>query len=259
MTSPEHTADVRLYAELNDFLPTDKQQRAFPYHFSGTPSIKDAIEAIGIPHTEVDLILINGESVGFDYHLQNEDRVSVYPVFETLDITPVVKLREAPLRHTAFILDVHLGKLARLLRMLGFDTLYRNDYEDPEIIRIAQAEHRIILTRDIGILKHKAVTHGYWVRATDPLAQAREVIQRFDLRDQARPFARCITCNGTLSKVDKAAVLSHIPAQTARYYDEFYTCKRCAKVYWAGSHYERMKEKVEALLGTGEERIENGE
>ncbi len=241
-------ATFRFYAELNDFLPSDRQGVSFSHPFNGKPAVKDTIEALGVPHTEVDLILVNGISVGFDYHLRNGDRVAVYPVFESLDITPLVKLRETPLRRTAFILDVHLGKLARLLRMLGFDTLYRNDYEDPEIIEIALRDHRIILTRDLGILKQRAVTHGYYIRSKKPLEQAREVIHRFDLADQVTPFARCMACNSPLVEVTKESVRARIPAKTARYYDRFYTCPTCDKVYWRGSHYERMKEKIARIL-----------
>jgi hypothetical protein len=137
-------ASFRFYAELNDFLPRAQRHTTFPYHFTGTPAVKDAIEAAGVPHPEVDLILVNGMSVAFDYPLRDGDRVAVYPVFESFDISPIVHLRPQPLRETKFILDVHLGKLAKHLRMLGFDTLYRNDYQDPDIIATALRERRII-------------------------------------------------------------------------------------------------------------------
>ena len=149
----DKAANFRFYEELNDFLPENKRKIEYSYAFYGTPAVKDAIEAEGVPHTEVDLILVNGKSVGFDYLLQHSDRVSVYPVFETLDISPVIRLREKPLRESKFILDVHLGKLTKLLRRLGFDSNYRNDYSDPEIVNISLKEKRIILTRDRGILK----------------------------------------------------------------------------------------------------------
>src|SRR5262249_52305094 len=130
-------ASFRLYAELNDFLPPAQRQIPFVYCFNGMPTIKEAIEAVGVPHTEVDLILVNGVSVAFDYRLRDGDSVAVYPVFESFDIAPLLRLRPQPLRETKFILDVHLGKLAKYLRLLGFDTLYRNDYQDPDIIAIA--------------------------------------------------------------------------------------------------------------------------
>jgi uncharacterized protein with PIN domain len=216
----------------------------------GQPSVKDAIEALGVPHPEVDLILVNGASVGFDHRLRHGDRIAVYPVFESLDISPLIRLRAKPLRATAFILDVHLGKLARLLRMLGFDTLYRRDYEDSEIVRISVQAHRIILTRDRGLLKRGAVTHGYWIRSTEPIVQAREVVRRFDLSAQVKPLSRCIPCNGIIEKVDKEAVIAQLPPGTAAWYDTFYRCPDCGQLYWPGSHYDRMQETIAHILGS---------
>jgi uncharacterized protein with PIN domain len=228
-------------------LPSDSRQRTLAYQFTGRPSIKDAIEARGVPHTEVDLILVDGASVGFDHHLRSGERVAVYPIFESLDISSLVRLRPEPLRRTAFILDGHLGKLARLLRMLGLDALYCQDSEDSEIVRLAAAEQRVILTRDRGLLKHAAVTHGYCVRSQEPLQQAREVLRRFDLHAQVKPFSRCVRCNGLLERVDKRAVLSRLPPRTILYYDDFYRCRRCDHVYWPGSHYQNMRATLAAL------------
>jgi uncharacterized protein with PIN domain len=255
----------RFYAELNDFLPGNRAnrnagKRSFSYEYRGHPSAKDAIEALGVPHTEVDLILANGESVDFDYHLREGDRIAVYPVFESLDISPLVRLRptsgsERPLRRTAFVLDVHLGKLARLLRMLGFDALYRNDYEDGEIVEVAQHERRIILTRDRGLLMRGAVTHGYWVRATAPIAQAHEVVRRFDLHDQVQPFTRCLRCNGLLEPVAAEAVRDQVPPRAAAWCEakgiyEYYRCADCGQVYWPGTHHERMRRTIARIVDT---------
>lgn len=190
----QNIAHFRFYSELNDFLPPQKRATQFDYSFSGTPSVKDAVEAIGVPHTEIDLIIVNGKSIDFEYQLKNGDDVAVYPVFESFDITPVIRLRQAPLRDPKFICDVHLGALARLLRLTGFNTLYRNDYADEQIVDIAVAEKRCILTRDRGILKRKAVTHGYCLRSTHPEEQAREVLARFDLYSSMKPFTLCIEC-----------------------------------------------------------------
>ena len=245
-------AQFRFYEELNDFLPPAKRKKEFSYHFDGNPSIKDAIEAIGVPHTEVDLILVGGRSVGFNYHLQDNDRVSVYPVFESLDISPIIRLRDAPLRRTAFILDIQLGKLTRHLRMLGFDALYRNDYEDAEIIRIALEERRIILTRDIGILKNKTVTHGYWVRSKRSEEQLKEVVRRFDLRDQIKPFSRCLICNCKVAMIDKRDIIDRLPPKTRANFDEFYHCSICDKVYWKGSHYQKMEKKIQTISSGSE-------
>jgi uncharacterized protein with PIN domain len=233
---------------LNDFLAPALRKRTFDYRFNGTPSVKDAIEAIGVPHTEVDLILIDGESVDFARRLTGGERVAVYPVFERLDITTATRLRTRPLRQTRFVLDVHLGKLARYLRLFGFDTSYRNDYDDAAIIGISLAEARIILTRDKGLLKHGAVTHGYWVRATAPRRQLGEIIRVFDLgRGAAEPFTRCMLCNGELERVAKDAVIDQLPPKVRTYFDEFAQCRQCAHVYWPGSHYQRLRAMVDML------------
>jgi len=242
------SAQFRFYAELNDFLSATKRQKTFPYKFTGKPSIKDAIEAIGVPHPEVDLIAINGESVGFDHHLADGDRVSIYPVFESFDISPVVRLRPAPLRDTRFVLDVHLGKLARLLRMLGFDSLYRPDFEDPEIVDTASAEKRVILTRDVELLKANAVTHGYWVRSISPNKQVGEVLERFDLYSQIQPFRRCMVCNASITRVEKESVIQSLPDKVREKHDEFYRCAGCEKVYWKGTHYQDMMAQIQALV-----------
>ena len=249
--SREHakSARFRFYEELNDFLPRENRKKEFEYRFSGGPSIKDAIEAIGVPHTEVEIIVVGGESVGFDYHLGDGDRVSVYPMFESVDVTPLLRLREEPLRVTRFVADVHLGKLARLLRMLGFDTAYGKDLSDLDIIDLALRERRIVLTRDRGLLKNNAVTHGYCVRSEDPLRQAREVVRRFDLSSGVKPFHRCMVCNGNLVGVDKDDIVGRAPQGTIRYFDEFYQCEGCGKLYWKGSHFDHMKKCVQEIIG----------
>lgn len=254
------TATFRFYAELNDFLPPEKRQRVIPYMFRGSPAVKDAIEALGVPHVEVDLVIVDGRSMDFTYHLQSGDRVSVYPVFESLDIAPLVRLSGRPLRHTAFIADVHLRKLARLLRLLGFDTVYSNDMDDAEIVAQAVKNRRIILTRDRELLKHNAVTHGYWVRSIEPVEQAREVVQRFDLRDQVKPFQRCVVCNGLIDPVDKQDVFSRIPPKTARWRDDYFICRDCGKLYWRGTHVPNLEGLIGRILSDERpgEREKNG-
>ncbi len=241
------SAKFRFYEELNDFLPLDKRKKVFSYDFEGNPSVKDAVEAIGVPHIEIDLILANSKSVVFSYHLQDCDMISVYPVFESMDISNVTHLREKPLREPKFILDVHLGKLARYLRLLGFDTLYETDYKDSRIEKIAQTQNHTILTRDVSILKIKSVTHGYWIRSQHPVEQLTEVIRRFDLNSNIKPFSRCTVCNGIVEKVTKESVMNRLQPKTKLYYEEFYQCESCKKVYWKGSHYDNMKNFIETL------------
>ena len=244
-----HSATFRFYAELNDFLGEERRQRPFDYTFHGSPGVRDAIEAIGVPHAEVDLVIANGVSVDFGYRLKGGDEISVYPVFEAIDISPVLRLRPEPLRKTRFILDVHLGKLARALRLLGFDCSWERRADDPEIIRIAALERRIILTRDIALLKSGAVTHGYWVRSTDPRMQPREVIDRFDLRGQVRPFTRCTVCNGEIGPADPEKAALEAPETVRGWCREYFRCSNCGKLYWKGSHFTSLNAYISRILG----------
>lgn len=237
----------RFYEELNDFLPSSHRKQEFLYEFENCPAVKDAIEALGVPHPEVDLILVNSKSVDFAYNLQNGDHISVYPVFESLNISDAQKLRPAPLRETRFILDVHLGKLARYLRLFGFDSEYDEGLKDNVIISRSLSEKRIILTRDKMLLKNSRVTHGYFVRSINPRAQAGEVIRRFDLGSQMNIFTRCMECNVPVEDIPKDRIIDRLPEKTRLFYDEFWICPRCKRIYWEGSHYEKMKEFVERL------------
>jgi uncharacterized protein with PIN domain len=180
--------------------------------------------------------------------LKDADRVAVYPVFESFDITPVQRLRPKPLRRTAFIVDVNLGKLARRLRMLGFDAAYSNSLKDREIVDIATKEKRIVLTRDRRLLFHKAITHGFWIRSVDADSQLQEVLQRLDLYGQVKPLQRCLDCNGEIETVDREQVWSRLEPLTKQFYSEFYRCTRCDKIYWPGSHVEHMSEVIRQLL-----------
>jgi hypothetical protein len=243
-TAPPLSASFRFYEELNDFLPHDKRKQTLTYTFYGKPSIKDAIEAHGVPHTEVDLITANGQSVGFEYSLKDGDRIAVYPMFEGIDITPIVKLREKPLRDPRFVLDVHLGKLARLMRLLGFDTLYRNDYDDPEIAQISVSQSRAVLTRDRRLLHLRIITHGYYLRSMNAEEQLEEVIRRFDLKRLISPFGRCLICNGAMESVKKEKILDLLEPKTRFCYDAFFQCTGCGKVYWKGSHFGKLSEVV---------------
>ncbi len=238
--SPENRAVFRFYEELNDFLPSGRRKKDNIYSFNGNPSVKDAIEAQNVPHTEVDLILVNGNPVDFGYKLRGGDRVSVYPVFESLDIGPVKGNRVKPLRETKFILDVHLGKLAKLLRMTGFDTLYRNNLEDKEIIALALAQNRIILTRDRGILKNSVVRKGYYIRSQKPEEQLKGVLARFQLHSSIKFLSRCIACNDKIEKVEKKDIAQKLKPATSKYFNRFFRCTGCGRIYWEGSHYDRM-------------------
>lgn len=241
----EHAALFEFHHELKDFLPVSLKDAPVRYEFDGKPSIKDSIEVIGVPHTEVDLITVNGKSVGFGYHLKDGDEASVYPVSHSVDISPRVRLRDEPV--PVFVVDVNLGKLARLLRMAGFDAVFSNSYNDHDVARVAHGENRIVLTRDRRLLRHGIVTHGYWVRASDPERQLVEVLDRFGLWSSLSPFNRCLDCNGVIAAVPKEDVLEQLEPKTILYYDEFYKCSDCGKIYWKGSHYDHMNSVLDGI------------
>ena len=201
-----------------------------------------------MPHTEVEVILANGRSVDFAYIVQPDDRISVYPMFEGLDVSPLLRLRDKPLRHPCFVADANLGQLARYLRLLGFDVVYRNDYSDREVARIASEEKRIVLTRDRALLQHKIITHGYFVRAVKPREQVKEILARLDLYHELHPFTRCLRCNGELEDVDKQTVLPQLEPKTKKYYERFRRCKACGQAYWKGSHFDRMEKLCDHFM-----------
>ena len=234
------TATFRFYEELNDFLPRERRARSFTAACARAATTKHMIEALGVPHTEVELILVNGESSTFDRLIEEGDRVAVYPKFEALDITPVLRVRDKPLRRLRFVADAHLGGLARFLRMAGFDTVYDNNIHDDEIEALAADEDRVVLTRDRELLKRRTITHGCYVHALKPEEQLREVFDRLDLVASARPFSLCLHCNAPLREVDKAEVADQLPPAVREEKDEFNTCDACHRVYWKGSHWKRM-------------------
>lgn len=246
----------RFYAGLNDFLPFGRRQVLFAHTFEGRVSIKDMIESLGVPHTEIDLILVNDEPQNFSYLVQNGDQISVYPPCQSPDIRPLGSLQPPQTGELRFVLDVHLGRLAAYLRTLGFDTLYPDNHEDKVLAAISQAEKRTLLTRDRGLLKRKIVTHGYYVRATNPREQIGEVLRRFDLFDQIAPFRRCVHCNAVLQPVSKEEIRDRLEPDTCQYYDEFHLCPSCQRIYWKGTHYQRMLhfiDQVRAMADPSEE------
>ena len=167
-------------------------------------------------------------------------------MFESFDITPIVKVRPDPLRMVRFVADNHLGRLASFLRLLGLDTLYQRDWTDPELVRISTSQQRILLTRDVGLLKHGSVTHGYYVRAADPREQVTEVVRRFHLARHLTPFSRCMACNGELIPVAKKDIVHRLPPETSRPVDNFRVCSSCDKVYWQGAHHPELRRIVAA-------------
>jgi uncharacterized protein len=244
-------AQFRFYEELNDFLAPERRYREFTTRCARAATVKNAIEAVGVPHTEVELILVNGCSVDFSYRMRDGDRVSVYPMFEAFDIAPLLRVRPEPLRVIRFIADAHLGGLARFLRMLGFDTLYDNRYTDDEIRARASGERRIVLTRDRALLVCRTVTHGCYLHARKPEAQLQEIVARLQLGARIRPFTRCLHCNLPLAEAAPEQVVDRVPPVVADRYQRFTSCSGCRRVYWEGSHWERMRDMLRVLLPNG--------
>ena len=244
---------IRYYEELNDFLPEEMRKVDVSVPFQDRRSVKDLIESMGVPHVEVDIILVNGASVDFDYILCDNDRISVFPVFESLDISGVTRLRETPLRETRFILDVHLGKLARLMRLLGFDSEYEDDMEDELLAAISASENRILLTCDRRLLMRKIINRGIIIRSREPLKQIIEVVNRLQLRGLVKPFTRCVECNGIMKTIDidspEASLLKlDIPEGVLSWCRDYFICASCGRVYWKGSHYDKLVLKVRRIL-----------
>lgn len=239
---------IRCYAELNNFLPNERQYSTFSFIRPQNTRIGILLKEIEIPIENVDLILVNGESVDASYILQENDRISLYPVFETFDISSVTKLSERPLRQPRFVVDVHLGKLANYLRMFGFDTLYKNNFSSEDLLLISNNEGRTLLSKNKSLLDNGSLTRAFFIKDTDPRFQLIDVLERFDLFSSARPFTRCITCNSLLQHVDKHSIRSRIPPKVLEYCDEYQHCTTCDQIYWKGSHYTHMQNFIQDIL-----------
>ncbi|HEU4376730.1 MAG TPA: Mut7-C RNAse domain-containing protein [Telluria sp.] len=243
------TAIFRFYGELNDFLAPARRQRAFACPCAQNATAKHMIEALGVPHTEVELVLVDGAPAPFERLLRDGERLAAYPRFAAFDVAPMAGLR-APLPPVRrFVADAHLGGLARLLRMAGFDTLYDNAIDDDVLAAISIGEQRIALTRDRELLKRRGIVHGRYVHALRPAAQFLDIVDRFGLAPRAAPFTLCLHCNAPLRPVDKADVLDRLPASVRVHHQEFSTCDLCRRVYWKGSHWRRMNALLHAALG----------
>ena len=253
----QHKIELRFYGALNDFLPAEKRQRSYHLSLQREASVKDLVESQGVPHTEVELIVVNGDAVDFDYRVAAGNRIAVYPVFETVDISTAPQLREPLPGCHRFVLDCHLGRLARYMRQFGFDTLYQNDFDDSALADISAEQKRILLTRDRNLLKRKIISHGYFVRATRPMAQFHEVMRRYDLYDQVEAFGRCTRCNGKVLAVNKADIIALLEPGTRQYYDHFWQCSSCGRVYWEGSHYQHMQQTTDDVIAVASRHIKN--
>lgn len=240
---------IRFYGDLVDFVSGfGSDERIIERSLSEPTSVKDLIEGCGVPHTEVDFILVDDEPVDFSYKVKSFEQISVYPFFNSLEIQSSDRLQVSKPNELLFVVDVNLGKLARHLRLAGFDTAYKNNATDAELIQQMEEENRILLTRDRKLLMRNAVKIGYLPRSDDPTEQLEEVFHRFDLFDEIQPYSRCVNCNGVLESVSKESVIDHLEPLTKKYFEEFSQCPDCGQVYWKGSHRNRLDSTIERLL-----------
>jgi uncharacterized protein with PIN domain len=231
------TATFTFFGRLNDFLTRDRRNQVVAVNFRGRQSIKHLAESIGVPHPEIGQVQVNGQEQTLDAIAEDGDRVEIHPIPDGLPTEP------------RFLLDMHLGRLAAYMRMLGFDCLYQNNFDDEELAELAHKEGRILLSRDRRLLMRKVISLGYCLRSLEPVEQLQEVIERFDLAKRIVPFHRCLRCNHPLEPVDKEAVLDRLEPLTRLYFDEFQICPACKQIYWKGSHYERMTTLIEQKIG----------
>lgn len=227
---------------LQDFLNGPHPNQAFEINFELNPSVKDLFEAQGIPHTAVYKIEVNGVVKSLDYNVKDRDRITLFPYagstgFDDLFVSP-----------SAFIADVHLGKLAKTLRLLGIDCTFNKDWDDERIIANSNNEQRMILTRDLELLKNGRTRYGYWIRSTDPDEQINELFDRFDLLDKIEPFTRCMRCNGFLKQVPLEKIEERVPPKVKQWHSEYWQCSSCDQVYWQGSHFKKLQQKVDELV-----------
>jgi uncharacterized protein with PIN domain len=245
--SDVYHATCRFYGPLNDLLPASSRQRDLSWPWDTPEPVRELIEGLGVPHVEVGLILVNGEPAGWDHRLRDGDRVAVYPPLTHLAPEERAELQPGDPPLGRFVLDVHLGRLARWLRLLGLDTVYANWYDDAALAHISLREHRILLTRDRHLLMRSTVSYGHWVRAQDPRQQLLEVIEQYDLVPVLRPYTRCAHCNGALEPVPKAQIDNLLQPDTARVYQEFTRCSGCGQIYWPGSHLRRARTLLDSV------------
>ncbi len=241
-------AIFHFHGDINFFLPKKHRHHPFEHPFAWKASIKDMVESLGPPHCEIALLLVDSVSVGFDHIVLPNTKIDIYDNMLAVDVKNRVWLRPPLADKPRFVLDTHLGRLAGYLRMMGFDTLYRNDYPDDLLAEISDTEGRILLTRDIGLLKRGRVQYGYFMRETNPKTQIVEIVRRYALSLTTSPFRRCLKCNGELSPVEKAHVLAQLPNTSAEQYDEFRQCDDCGQVYWKGTHYDKMCEFLDDVM-----------
>jgi uncharacterized protein with PIN domain/sulfur carrier protein ThiS len=240
------TVRLRFRGDLDFFVRSKTRSRTVERRLSEKTSVKDVIESCGLPHPEVDAILVNGQSVGFDHALANDADAEVFPVEDPDTCHAEKHLQHSNLR--VFVADGHLGKMARNLRLLGFDVAYGQKANDRQLLDVMAHENRALLTCDRRLLMHAIVQHGYCPRSQNAEEQTIEVVRRFKLLDLIDPFTRCLRCNARLQNAAKADVIEELEPLTRIYYEQFRRCHGCGQIYWSGSHFEKLEKRIEKII-----------
>jgi uncharacterized protein len=236
---------LRFHGDLNVFLGSKAGDAVIERQLAEKTSIKDIIESCGIPHPEVDLILVDEEPVGFDHTVANGAKVDAFTVENRG--THYAEERLQTIGITRFVTDGHLGGLTRNLRLLGFDVGYCQSADDRQLLEVMARENRALLTRDRRLLMHAIVQHGYWPRSQNADEQAIEVVRRFDLSELIAPFTRCLRCNALLEEATKAEIVDKLEPLTKIYYHQFRRCPDCKQIYWPGSHFPKLQKRIEEI------------
>ncbi len=233
----------------------NRGKKEIDYPLTRRASIKDIIEALHIPHTEISSISHNDTEINFSHIPEAGERILLHSFSPGTDVTRPTLLRPDPLPTTSFIVDINVGKLARLLRMSGIDTLHDPQLLEKEIAEMAVTNRRILLSRNRDLLYRKSILWGHLVRAEQPEKQLAEVMTLFGLRDAIQPFNRCLQCNALLQPVEKSAILHRLEPLTRKYYRKFHVCPDCEQIFWRGSHHKRMEELIKRVRLSEQQRV----
>jgi uncharacterized protein len=239
------TVRFRFHGDLVLFLGSRASDGVIERSLREKTSIKDVIESCGVPHPEVDVVVVNGHSVGFGEPVASEAEVEVFPIGHCHTLSTYKHLQCS--RTLIFVADGHLGKLTRNLRLFGFDVAYDQNASDEELLEVMTSENRALLTRDRRLLMHAVVRHGYWPRSQNADEQTIEVIRRFDLLEFVAPFTRCLRCNAPLEEAAKAEIVDKLEPLTKIYYNQFRRCPGCKQIYWPGSHFSKLQNRIDEI------------
>jgi uncharacterized protein with PIN domain len=231
-------ARLQMHGCARDLLRPDRRDRPTTVEFELPTGLRDLIQSTGVPHVELGTVHVNGMVADYSARVDDGD------VIEAWSRYPLSEPPEDP----AFLLDVHLGRLAHYLRLFGFNTEYGTEAADADLAARSVATRRILLTRDRGLLMRSELQHASFIRATDPHEQIVEVLSRFALAGVGIPLTRCLACNGRLQPIPAREARPRVPGSIGGRHDQFSRCVACDRIYWKGSHHRRLRLLIDETL-----------